>query len=269
MSSDLNIQKQFNVNSVCIANTFISNLNLESTIKIFNDVITVNLKIRVCVLPVNNILYSYDDAYLNSIYNSSDLNLCDGVPLLWISKFLGNPLCGRVTGLDLFPMYVEECYKNGFSFFLLGAKDGVALYLKQQFEKKYPGIKIVGVYSPPYAERFSDEENEKMIKMINAVKPNVLWVSLTAPKQDIWIYEHFKKLDVNIAIGVGGAFEVTAGLIKRSPKWMQKAGLEWFYRFLKEPRRLFRRYFIEAPKIFYLVLKQKINSLKNDNLNEI
>ncbi|MDE3124611.1 MAG: WecB/TagA/CpsF family glycosyltransferase [Bacteroidota bacterium] len=250
---------------VLISNTFISDVNLNETISVFNNYIQNGFKVRVCVIPVNCIVWASENEYLKQIYNSSDVSLCDGVPLLWIAKFLGTPLSGRVTGLDLFPLYVEECYKKGFSFFLLGAKEGVGAYLKQQFEQKYPGIKIVGVYSPPYADRFSDEENQKMINMINAVKPNVLWVSLTAPKQDIWIYEHFEKLDVNIAIGVGGAFEVTAGLIKRSPRWMQKAGLEWFYRFLKEPKRLFNRYFIEAPKIFKLVLKQKYSSHDKKN----
>jgi len=257
-----------NINRILINKTFISDIDLTNSIFCFNRVISNREKIRVCVLPVNCIVWANKNNYLNEIYNSSDLNLCDGVPLLWIAKFLGTPLSGRVTGLDLFPLYVEECYKKGFSFFLLGAKEGVGEYLKKIFEEKFPGIKIVGVYSPPFAEKFSDEENQKMINMINAVKPNVLWVSLTAPKQDIWIYEHFNQLDVNITIGVGGAFEVTAGLIKRSPKWMQKAGLEWFYRFLKEPRRLFRRYFIEAPKIFYLVLKQKFSPSKNKILNE-
>ncbi len=135
--------------------------------------------------------------------------------------------------------------------------------LQQEFEKKYPNIKIVGNYSPPFAERFSDEENAKMIGMINKARPNVLWVSLTAPKQDFWIHEHFDKLDVNIAIGVGGAFEVAAGLIKRAPNWMQKSGMEWFYRFINEPKRLFRRYFIEAPEIFKYVVKQKLKPGSN------
>jgi N-acetylglucosaminyldiphosphoundecaprenol N-acetyl-beta-D-mannosaminyltransferase len=97
-----------------------------------------------------------------------------------------------------------------------------------------------------------------MIDRINAVKPNVLMVSLTAPKQDFWIAAHLDQLDVNIAIGLGGAFEVSAGLIQRAPVWMQKSGLEWLYRFLKEPKRLFNRYFIEAPLIFPIIWKQKI-----------
>ncbi len=142
--------------------------------------------------------------------------------------------------------------------FLLGAKDGVGEQLKAHFESLYPDINIVGVYSPPFAEKFTDEENDRMISMINAVKPNVLWVSLTAPKQDYWIHENLPKLNVNVAIGVGGAFEVTAGIISRAPRILQRAGLEWFYRFINEPRRLFRRYMVEAPRFFPLILRQKL-----------
>ena len=247
----------YRVPKINIASIGISNCDLNDTISIFSDAIREGKKLRVCVTPVNCVEWAQDNLSLRNIYNTADLTLCDGVPLIWMSRFLGHPLKGRVTGLDLLPAFAKTCYEEGFTMFLLGAKEGVGEELKNYFEKLYHGIRIVGVYSPPFAERFSDEENQKMIDMVNEVKPDILWVSLTAPKQDYWIYEHFDKLQTNIAIGVGGAFEVTAGLIKRSPKWMQKAGLEWLFRFGSEPRRLFRRYFIEAPRIFPPVLKQK------------
>lgn len=242
---------------VDIAGVGVSSVDLQDTIDIFKETIRSKGKIRVCVTPVNCIVWTRNNEKLRDIYNSADLTLCDGVPMLWMSKFLGTPIKGRVTGLDLLPEFVAECDKCGFTMFLLGAKEGVAEELKLQFKKKYPNIKIVGVYSPPFAEKFSDEENRKMVEMINKVKPNIVWVSLTAPKQDYWIYEHLSKLDTNIAIGVGGAFEVSAGLIKRAPVFMQKLGLEWFFRFASEPKRLFRRYFIEAPVIFPMVIKQR------------
>jgi N-acetylglucosaminyldiphosphoundecaprenol N-acetyl-beta-D-mannosaminyltransferase len=235
----------------------ISNVDLNDTISLFKDIIFKKKKIRVCVTPVNNLVWAQDSDFLKELYNSADLTLCDGVPLLWMSKFLNDPIKGRVTGLDLLPAFAETCFQEGFTMFLLGAKEGVGEALKNKFERDFPGIKIVGVYSPPFAERFSDEENQKMISLVNAVKPDILWVSLTAPKQDYWIYEQFDKLHTHIAIGVGGAFEVSAGLIKRSPKFMQKTGTEWLFRFLSEPKRMFRRYFIEAPQIFPLVFKQK------------
>jgi N-acetylglucosaminyldiphosphoundecaprenol N-acetyl-beta-D-mannosaminyltransferase len=244
---------------ISIAGVGISNLTFKEAIATLNAVIDKGEKIRACVTPVNCIVWAQNDVELKNLYNSADITFCDGVPLIWMSKFLGTPITERITGLDLLPQYVAECAKKGYTMFLLGAKDGVGEALKQKFETEYPDIKIVGVYSPPFATKFSDGENKKMIDMINAVKPNVLWVSLTAPKQDFWIYEHLDKLDVNIAIGVGGAFEVSAGLIKRAPSWMQRYGLEWLFRFFNEPKRLFKRYFVEAPKIFPYVINQKFS----------
>ena len=243
-----------------ISGVGISNLSLNESVNILNGVIDRKEKIRACVTPVNCLVWAQSDEKLKELYKSADIVFCDGVPLLWMSKFLNTPLKERITGLDLLPKYVAECAAKNYTMFLLGAKEGVAEKLKQQFEKTHPGIKIVGVYSPPFAEKFSDEENLKMINLINKAKPNVLWVSLTAPKQDFWINANLNKLDVNIAIGVGGAFEVSAGLIKRAPIWMQKSGLEWLYRFLKEPKRLFIRYFIEAPAIFPYILAQKFKT---------
>ncbi len=140
----------------------------------------------------------------------------------------------------------------------MGAREGVGELLRKQSEERYPGIQICGVYSPPYAEKFSVEENEKMIELINRAQPDILWVSLTAPKQDFWIQEHLHRLDVRVAIGVGGAFEVAAGLIDRAPAFMQKNGLEWLYRFYKEPRRLFKRYIFEAPAFIPIIIRQKL-----------
>lgn len=248
-------------NTSNILSVNVSTLDLEETIQLFQGWIKADLKKRVCVTPVNCILWAYEQERLRSLYNTSDMNLPDGVPLIWASKLLKNPIKGRVTGLDLLPKFAEVGNKEKYKFFLLGAKQGVAGHLARHFSLLYPQLRIVGHYSPPFAETFSEEENAKMISMINDAKPHVLWVSLTAPKQDYWINEHFDKLTVNIAIGVGGAFEVTAGLIKRAPRWMQKSGLEWLYRFVQEPRRLFTRYFMEAPRFIPLIFMQKFNFL--------
>ncbi len=241
-----------------IAGTGISNITLEETIALFDKWITENEKKRICVTPVNCVVWANERQDLQNIYNSADLTLCDGVPLIWASHFLGNgKLRGRVTGLDLLPAFIENCYKKGFSMFFLGAAELTLKRLHQKLEKQYPGILISGSYSPPFAKKFSDEENQKILSMINKVKPDIVWVSLTAPKQDYWIDEFFSSLNAKIVIGIGGALDVMAGNINRAPIWMQKNGLEWFYRFYQEPRRLFRRYFLEAPRIIPLLIQQK------------
>jgi N-acetylglucosaminyldiphosphoundecaprenol N-acetyl-beta-D-mannosaminyltransferase len=183
----------------------------------------------------------------------------------WASEFLRTPIKQRITGLDVLPRIFPFALKNDFSIFLLGASPGVAEKLKQVIEANYPGVQIVGTFVPQFRAVFSKDENEQMIQAINAVKPDILLVSLTAPKQDIWIAENLAKLDTHLAIGIGGAFEVAAGMIKRAPGWMQKTGLEWFYRFLQEPKRMFKRYFVEAPVFIPLIIQQKL-SKRSDRL---
>ncbi len=241
-----------------IAGTGISNVSLSETMDLFDQWIAGGLKKRVCVTPVNCVVWAHKDPSLKAIYNEADLTLCDGVPLIWASNFLGKGLLkGRVTGLDLLPQYLERSNQKGHRQYFLGAKEGVGELLQKVSESNYPGIKISGVYSPPFAEEFEDAENEKMIALINEAAPDILWVSLTAPKQDRWIAKHIDQLNVHIAIGIGGAFEVAAGTIDRAPIWMQQNGLEWLYRFYKEPKRLFRRYLIEAPQFIPILLMQK------------
>jgi len=247
-----------------VAGVPISKYDLAETLQLFCDFIDNKEKRRICVTPVNNIVWANQDEELMTLYNTSDMNLADGVPVVWASRFLNDPVSGRVTGLDVLPSFSKISAQRGYTSFYMGAKEGVAKLLADNFSKRYPGLKIVGVYSPPFAKKFEEIENEKIITLINTANPDILWVSLTSPKQDFWIAEHFNRLNVKIAIGVGGAFDVCAGMIDRSPLWMQRKGLEWFYRFTKEPRRLFRRYFLEAPLFFRLILQQKFGArIKN------
>lgn len=249
-----------------VAGVPISKYDLVETLQLFCDFIDKNEKRRICVTPVNNIVWANQDEELMTLYNTSDMNLADGVPVVWASKFLNDPIAGRVTGLDVLPSFSKISAQRGYTSFYMGAKEGVAKLLTENLSKEYPGLKIAGFYSPPFAKKFTDTENDKIISMINTVKPDILWVSLTSPKQDFWIAENFHRLNVKIAIGVGGAFEVCAGMIDRSPLWMQRNGLEWFYRFTKEPRRLFRRYFLEAPLFFRLIIQQKFSGRINSSI---
>ena len=213
-----------------------------------------------CITPVNSILAARATARVQEIFKHADYVLCDGVPVKWASDFIGDPIKERITGLDVLPRIFPFALQRDISIFLLGASPGVAETLKEVMEAKHPEVKIVGTFVPPFREVFSKEENQQMIEAINAVKPDLLLVSLTAPKQDIWIAENLAKLDTHVAIGIGGAFEVAAGMIQRAPLWMQKSGLEWLYRFLQEPKRMFRRYFVEAPVFIPLIIQQKFST---------
>jgi N-acetylglucosaminyldiphosphoundecaprenol N-acetyl-beta-D-mannosaminyltransferase len=236
----------------------ISNITNEHLLESFTERIGQKQKTQVCITPVNSVLAAIKDPQVLSIYNASEYVLCDGTPIKWAAGFLNTPIVERITGLDLLPNLVAHCAKHDFSIFLLGASPGVGEKLKEKILTLYPNCKVVGVYVPPFMKVFSEEENIKMIDAINAVSPDVLLVSLTAPKQDIWIAQNLHRVNASIQIGIGGAFEVMAGLAKRAPKWMHAAGLEWLYRFIQEPKRLFRRYFIEAPLFIPLIIKQKL-----------
>ncbi len=220
---------------------------------------------QVAITPVNSIVAALKDPKVKEVYNASEYVLCDGMPVKWASHFLGNPIVERITGLDLLPDLIQfAAYKN-YSVFLLGASPGVAEKLKQVALAKYPNCNIAGIYVPPFMKTFTAEENQKMVDAVNAVQPDIVLVSLTAPKQDLWIAQNRAVLKTSVCVGIGGAFEVMAGLAKRAPKWMHNAGLEWFYRFIQEPKRMFRRYFIEAPIFIPLVIKQKLFGSKHYN----
>jgi len=235
----------------------ISSISNDDLLAAFTQHILHKEKKQVCITPVNSVLAAIKSEQVKNIYNNADYVLCDGMPLKWAASFLNTPIAERITGLDLLPNLVALCAKNDFSIFLLGASPGVGDKLKDIILTKYPQARVVGVYLPPFMSIFTVVENNKMITAVNAASPDVLLVSLTAPKQDIWIAENKESLNTTLMVGIGGAFEVMAGLAKRAPKWVQKAGLEWLYRFMQEPKRLFRRYFIEAPLFIPLIIKQK------------
>ena len=240
----------------------ISSITKDDLLAAFTQHILNKEKKQVCITPVNSVLAAVKSEQIKTIYNNADYVLCDGMPLKWAASFLNTAIVERITGLDLLPNLVKLSAKNDFRIFLLGASPGVGDKLKEVILNQYPHAKVVGVYAPPFMTTFTTEENNKMISAVNAASSDVLLVSLTAPKQDIWIANNKEALNATLMVGIGGAFEVMAGLAKRAPKWLQKAGLEWLYRFIQEPKRLFHRYFIEAPLFIPLIIKQKFGAKK-------
>jgi N-acetylglucosaminyldiphosphoundecaprenol N-acetyl-beta-D-mannosaminyltransferase len=246
---------QSKVNILGVQVSSITNANL---LDAFSEAIAKKQFTQVAITPVNSIVAALKDEKVKEVYNASEYVLCDGMPVKWAASLLGTPIKERITGLDLLPDLIDLVAHKNFTVFLLGASPGVGEKLKQVILAKYPNIQIVGIYVPPFMKTFTAEENQKMVDAVNAVKPDIVLVSLTAPKQDLWIAQNRDVLKTFVCIGIGGAFEVMAGLAKRAPKWMHGAGLEWFYRFIQEPKRMFRRYFIEAPIFIPLVIKQRL-----------
>ncbi len=234
----------------------VSRVDLPGALRALRWMLDGGSKHQVVCLTANTILAARKDPGLRSIYNKASLALPDGLPVVWASRLLDKRIPGRVAGPDFLLAGCAAAARRGFSCYLLGGSGGTVERLAAWLRSGNPGLKIAGAYSPPFHESFPPEVNERILARINLEKPDLLWVGLGSPKQDRWIAENLQRLSVRVAVGVGGAFEMYGGTIGRAPLWMQRSGLEWFFRFLREPRRLFRRYFIEAPSFIPLVLRQ-------------
>ncbi len=238
-------------------NTKVNNLTMEETIDSIKNLINSDKKSYVVAINVDVVMKIEHDDYLKEIIDNADLTLVDGKPLVWISKMHDKPIKEKVSGSDLVPILCEVAAENDYSIFLIGGKEGVARQAKQRLEDKYQGINIAGIYSPPYGFENDKAEILKINEMISEKKPDLLIVCLGCPKQEKWIYENINNYDARVSVCAGATIDFLAGNIKRAPKWMSNNGLEWFYRFLQEPKRLFRRYFIDDIKIIKLIFKYK------------
>ena len=179
--------------------------------------------------------------------------LVDGKPLIWISKLHKREVKAKISGSDLVPLLCKTAADKGYTMFIIGGKDGIAEQAKLRLEKQLPGIKIVGTYAPPMGFEKDETELDKINRMISEVHPDLLIACFGCPKQEKWIYENIEKYDAKVSICAGATVDFLAGNVKRAPKWMSDHGLEWFYRFLQEPKRMFKRYFVDDVKILKLI----------------
>lgn len=194
----------------------------------------------ICVANVHTTVTSYDDKSYRSIQNNAVMALPDGGPLSDFSRRQGYTEARRVTGPDLMREILSISAEKGWRHYFYGSTPETLKLLREKLEKRYPGVIIAGMTSPPFRE-LTPEEDEEDVKRINAARPDFVWVGLGAPKQERWMAAHEDRVHA-LMIGVGAAFDYEAGNIRRAPQWMQKHNLEWLYRLLQDPRRLFRRY---------------------------
>ena len=208
----------------------------------------------------HHILLLQKDEKFREIYRNAFLSVPDGVSLLWAAKALGTPLKGRVNGTDLMDKLCEICSKKETKIFFLGGRPGAAEQAKHIYEKRHPGIRIVGTHCPPYGFETVSSELEVICRKIKKTRPDLLFVGLGAPKQEYWIYNHYRKLNVRLSIGIGVSFEFVSNMVNRAPVMMQRLGLEWLHRVAVEPRRLCKRYFAGNPEFLWLVLRQRLKN---------
>ena len=245
------------MNKQPLLNTYVNSVTMDEAIKNIESMIASEKKSYVVAINVDVVMKIENDPYLKKITDKADMVLVDGTPLVWIAKAHKNPVKEKVSGSDLVPQLCKTAAQKGYSVFILGGKDGVALQAKEKLEKDYPGIQIVGAYAPPFGFEKDEAELAKTNAMISEAKPDLLIACLGCPKQEKFIYENIDKYDARVSVCAGATVDFLAGNVKRAPKWMSDHGFEWFYRFTQEPTRLFKRYFVDDVKILKLVFKYK------------
>lgn len=240
-----------------LLNTYVNSVDMQEAVRAIDKMICSDRKSYVVAVNVDVIVKIEKDSYLKEITDNADMVLVDGKPLVWISKWHKHPVKAKISGSDLVPLLCKLAQKRGYSVFIIGGAEGVADKASENIQKKYEGIKIVGTYSPPFGFEKDKIELEKINSMITAAKPDLLITCFGCPKQEKWIYENYQKYDAKVSICAGATVDFLAGNVTRAPRWMSNLGLEWFYRFLQEPKRMFKRYFIDDTKIFKLIWKYR------------
>jgi len=199
------------------------------------------------------------DELFSQALSAADILLPDGIGIVLAAKLLGLALYERVAGSDFFLELSKRAEDHaGLKYFFVGSSDVVLERISSRLRMEFPQIEVCGVYSPPFKEELSDEDSDVIVRLVNEARPDVLWVGMTAPKQEKWIYRNRDRLEVPLIAAIGAVFDFYAGTKKRAPEWVCKMGLEWLPRLLREPRRLFKRNFVSSPLFLFMVFQEKL-----------
>lgn len=214
-------------------------------------------KLLISTINAHSYNMSRIDSYYNEALSKSDVLIPDGISVVWALRWLNGKKLTKIAGADLFFYELNNLQKEGGKCFFLGSSDKILTSIREKMTIEFPNIKVQ-TYSPPFKSEFSKEDNDKMLDAINAFQPDVLMVGMTAPKQEKWAYKHYDSLKVGHICCIGAVFDFYGGSVNRSPEWMIKLGLEWFYRLIKEPKRLWRRYLIGNVFFVWFIIKEKV-----------
>lgn len=243
---------------VKIAGIGVDSYSFDDAVQIILKHIAADKEPQYIVTPnAQHVVLVQNDLVFKQVYEKAFLVVPDGVPLLWVARLLNTPLQGRVNGTDLFERLCEVAANYGLKVFFLGGRAGAAVKASEVLKSRYSELDAT-TYCPPYGFESNAIELRRINDAIKAATPDILFVGLGTPKQEKWISQNYQQLNVPISIGIGGSFDLVSGMIQRAPKIMQKMGLEWFFRLLIEPRRLWKRYVFSNTVFIYLVIKQRL-----------
>jgi N-acetylglucosaminyldiphosphoundecaprenol N-acetyl-beta-D-mannosaminyltransferase len=247
-------------NRVNVLGVGISVLNLQSALDAIAGAVRARRKGYICVRDAHGVMLAQKDEAFRRILNEAFLCTPDGMPMVWMGRLRGHREMGRVYGPDLMLEVCAWSEKNPCRHFFYGGVPGVAELLAEKLKAKFPKLEVVGTFTPPFRPLNAEEEKE-LREMVRAAKPDIIWVGLSTPKQEKFMAEFLPKLDATLMIGVGAAFDFHSGRVRQAPRWMQRSGLEWFYRLCSEPRRLAKRYLKNNP-LFALKIAGQLCGLK-------
>lgn len=233
----------------------VSVLNPRLARAVLEDAVREHRRAYVCVSTVHCLIAAQEDPALRTIYNRSLLTTPDGMPLVWAGRLAGHREMARVYGPDLMLDTFRWSEETGHTHFLYGGAPGVVETLKERLTARFPGTRIVGTYTPPFRPLNGDEERE-LADRVGTTRPDFFWVGISSPKQDYFMAAHAGRLDAGVMIGVGAAFDFHSGRVAQAPRWIQRFGLEWFFRLCADPRRLWKRYATTNPRFLWLALCQ-------------
>lgn len=207
---------------------------------------------RVIVSGFHGLWLAHQNEQLKEVFNSAELWAPDGIAPVWFAQLKGHRGIARATGADIMAEFLRRADRKGYRSYFYGDTEKTLGALRSRVEQDYPNHVVAGMFSPPFRQ-LTPEEDEAIIHQINDAKPDVLWVGLGLPKQERWIHERMDRLKVPVAIGVGAAFAFIAGTVERCPEWIGRMGMEWAYRFTREPRKLWRRDLLDGPRFLFHV----------------
>lgn len=209
----------------------------------------------VCLTGVHGVMEAQSDAALRRILNDAFLNNPDGMPMSWVGQLKGFRQMDRVYGPDFMTAMCRLSVERGYRNFLYGGNTGVAELLSETLRKQFPGLQVVGTYTPPFRQLTAEEERDILFQVRQA-RPDILWVGLSTPKQEKFMAEYVDRLQVPLLVGVGAAFDYHTGRIRESPRWIKRAGMQWLHRLMQDPRRLWRRYLRNNPAFLWNIALQ-------------
>jgi N-acetylglucosaminyldiphosphoundecaprenol N-acetyl-beta-D-mannosaminyltransferase len=233
----------------------VSALTPESAVAEVHRYVAASRPTYVCVSGVHGVIESLADDDLRSIHNDAGLVTPDGMPLVWVGRLLGIRGIERVYGPDLMLNVCRHGLAHGYRHYFYGGGPGVAEQLARGLQSRFKGLCVAGTYSPPFGS-IPRALDDRIVDAINDAGADIVWIGLSTPKQERWMASHRTRLTAPVLAGVGAAFDFNAGLKKQAPPWMQRRGLEWLFRLITEPRRLWRRYLRVNPLFLYHITLQ-------------